>query len=176
MVTDSTTIEPDEPPSSGAPDDPLTAARSRFLGATVRIDSLDVEGVVSEISDDGYMWVTLADGYDCPCLPDEFTVVDGAVIPDETIVALATTDMAVAAQVIRAGAATITQVGDERRVSMPPDGWLPADPDVMPVIEHGASYAVAIIATQCGVSNEDLLSMADMLDEAAAAAKGANNP
>lgn len=147
-------------------------ARSVFLGAIVRCDALGVQGTITEITDAGDAIVHLCDGYEVRVGPDEFAPVDLSVIPDETIAALVTTDLVVAAQIIRAGAETITERDGARRLTLPPDGFLPGDADEMLVIEHGAAYAVALIATQHGIPTAQLVSIAEMLDTAARAAEG----
>lgn len=161
--------------SPGSPD-PLAVIRSNYLGCEVVVNEFDAPGTISEVDDDGFVTVEFGSGYSVRCAPDEFVVTDAQVIADETIEALGTTYLTVAAQVLRAGAATIAGDGESRRLAVPPDGWLPDDPDVMPVIEAGAAYALAALALTAGIANDDILSMADMLDEAAGAAKGANNP
>lgn len=157
-------------------DDPLAVIRSNYLGCEVVVNEFDAPGTITEVDDDGFVTVEFGSGYSVRCAPDEFVVTDAQVIADETIEALGTTYLTVAAQVLRAGAATIAGDGESRRLAVPPDGWLPDDPDVMPVIEAGAAYALAALALTAGIANDDILSMADMLDEAAGAAKGANNP
>lgn len=152
----------------------LDEARSRLLGAKAIYHDAGAEGTITEVTDDGYAIVTFGSGYYVELLPNEFTVVAADVIPDEKITALATTDMTIAAQVLRAAAQTLETVGETRRLTLPPGDWLPDEPGVMPVVEHGAAYAAAIIALNYGVSNEQLVSMADMLDNAATAAEGAN--
>lgn len=152
----------------------IAAARSRYLGTVVELAELAVSGVVVEITGDGFAVVELTEDHDVIVLPDEFKVTDATVIADETVTALATTDMAIAAQVLRAGAATIELRGETRTLGMPPDGWLPDDPGVMPVIEHGCAYAIAILATTAGISTDDLTALAARLDDAADAAKGAD--
>lgn len=152
---------------------PVTAARSRYLGCEVMVHEVDAVGVITEIDDAGMSTVTFGSGFYIVCAPDEFTVTDAKVIEDETITALATTDMAIAAQVLRAGAATIEDHDGVRHLTLAPDGWLPDEPGVMPVVEHGAAYAIATLATTHGIATEDLLAMADLLDNAADAAKGA---
>lgn len=155
-------------------DDYLHEARSRLLGAKAVYHEAGAEGIISEVTDDGYAILTFGSGFYVELLPNEFTVVEADVIPDDKITALATTDMSIAAQVLRAASATIETVGEVRRLTLPPGDWLPDEPGVMPVVEHGAAYAVAIVALECGVSSEQLVSMADMLDNAATAAEGAN--
>lgn len=152
----------------------LAEARSRLLGAKATYHDAGVDGTITEVTDDGYAILTFGSGYYVELLPNEFTVVAADVIPDDTITALATTDMNIAAQCLRAAVATLESVGTERRLSMPPEGWLPDDAGAMPVIEHGAAYAIAYLALQYGVATDDLTSMADMLDNAATAAEGAN--
>lgn len=162
-----------EPATGGGAEGPVTAARSRYLGCEVMVHEVDAVGVITEIDDAGMSTVTFGSGFYIVCAPDEFTVTDAKVIEDETITALATTDMAIAAQVLRAGAATIEDHDGVRHLTLAPDGWLPDEPGVMPVVEHGAAYAIATLATTHGIATEDLLAMADLLDNAADAAKGA---
>lgn len=164
-----------EPAPSGATAGPVTAARSRYLGCEVMVHEVDAIGTITEIDDAGMSTVTFGSGFYIVCAPDEFTVTDARVIEDETITALATTDMAIAAQVLRAGAATIEDHDGVRHLTLAPDGWLPDEPGVMPVVEHGAAYAIATLATTHGIATEDLLAMADLLDNAADAAKGATS-
>lgn len=172
----------DAPPLAAVPDQPqdypaddlyaqAVHARSVFLGAVVSCHALGVQGVVTEISDDGWAIIDLGNEYEVIVGPDEFDPVNLDVIPDETIAAIVTTDLAVAAQIIRAGAETLTESDGARRLTLAPDGFLPDDPDVMPVIEHGASYAIAVIATTCGIPTEQLRSIATMLETAAQAAE-----
>lgn len=154
--------------------DYLTEARSRLLGAKATYHEAGVDGTITEVTDDGYAILTFGSGYYVELLPNEFTVVEADVIPDAQITAIATVDITIAAQCLRAAVATIEAVGEERRMTMPPEGWLPDDAGAMPVIEHGAAYAIAYLALQYGVATDDLTSMADMLDNAATAAEGAN--
>ncbi len=154
----------------------IAQARSRYLGMLVALPDLGVSGVITEVAADGWVNVELDATYDVLVTPDEFTILDAAVIADDVVTALATTDMAVAAQILRAGAATIRGAGNQRELTLPPDGWLPDEAGLMPVIEHGAGYAVALVAISAGVSTDDLLSLAQGLDDAAEAAKGANHP
>jgi len=154
----------------------LREARSRYLGAEVIAHDLEAQGTVIQIDDDGWVRVEFGSGFYVDLLPNEFTVVDADVIPDETIAAIATTGATVAAQMIRAAAQTITQRGDERVMTLAPNDWLPDEPGMMPVIEHGACYAIAYLAIQYGIPTDQLVSIATMLDAAAEAAKGANQP
>lgn len=152
----------------------LSEARSKLVGAKAVYHDAGAEGTITEITDDGFAVLEFGSGFQVFLLPNEFTVTAADVIPDEKIAALASVDMAIAAQVVRAGIAAIETVGDERRLTLAPDGWLPDDAGIMPVVEHGASYAVAIIAINAGISAETLAGMADELDKAAEAAKGAS--
>lgn len=164
---------PDQP--TDYPPDDLYAqaahARSLLLGAEVAMPALGAIGNVNEITDDGWAIVWFDENHYVIVGPDEFTATGADVIPDETIAAIVTTDLAVAAQIIRAGAESLIEQDGTRRLTLAPDGFLPDDPDVMPVIEHGASYAIAVIATTVGIPTEQLLSIAEMLDDAARAAE-----
>lgn len=153
----------------------LEAARARYLGVQVIVHDLGETGTVTEIDDDGIAMVEFASGFYVLCEPDEFSAVETDEIPNETVAAIASTDLAVVAQILRAGAETIAEHDGINTVGMPPDGWLPADPDVMPVIEHGAAYAIAWLATQWGVSPEQLTSAAQAFEDAAMAAREATN-
>lgn len=153
----------------------IAAARSRYLGAGVVLPTLSVSGTVTEITGEGFAVVDIADGFDVMVLPDEFTVTEPATVSDETITALATTEMTVAALILRAGAATVVQRGDVFTLGMAPDAWLPDEPGIMPVVEHGAAYAIAILATTAGISTDDLLALASRLDDAAEAAEGTDD-
>lgn len=167
-------LVPDQP--TDYPPDELYAqavqARSTYLGAVVSCPAIGVRGTIVEITDDGWALVDLGHGHQIDVGPDEFVPIEMDVIPDETIAAIVTTDLTVAAQIIRAGAETIEEHDGGRRLTLAPDGFLPDDPDVMPVVEHGAAYAVALIATQYGISTEQLHNIAEMLDTAAQAAEG----
>lgn len=153
----------------------IAEARSRLVGAKATYHDAGAEGTITEVTDDGFAILTFGSGYFVELLPNEFTVTEADVIPDEQITAIATTDMTIAAQCIRAAVETIEAVGSERRLTMPPEGWLPDDAGAMPVIEHGAAYAIAYLALQYGVATDDLTSIATLLDNAAEAAEGANN-
>lgn len=164
------------PPASPALADVLDEARDRFVGRDVIVHELEVSGTVDRIDHEGRMVVVFGSGYEIEVDPDDVTLIGIADIPDELVTAIASTDLSVAAQVLRAGAAAISEQGERRTLSMAPDGWLPDEAGIMPVVEHAASYAIAILATQYGIATDDILSIAEMLDDAAGAAKGAIEP
>ena len=159
------------------PDEWLAAtvadARARYVGTDVVLHSEGVVGTLAAIDDDGIATIEFGSGYSVTAGVDEFSAVDVPVVVDDQIAQVAIVDMHIAAQVLRAGAATIVDDAEGRRLGMGAEGWLPEDVGAILVIEHGASYAVALLAVTLGVPTEQILSMADMLDEAATAAKGA---
>jgi hypothetical protein len=158
-----------------APTDALAGyvaqARSTFLGATVLVHELEVQGTVGEITDDGECIVTFGSGYWVEVTPDQFTVMEPAPVDDAFAIQFGSLNMAVAAQVLRAGANTLTGPDDDRRLTVPPEGFLPDDPDALMVIEHGVAYTVAILALTKGIASDDLRALADALDERAELAK-----
>lgn len=173
-ATSSTTLAvvPDPP----APTDlagQVAAARAEYVGRDVIVHELEAAGTVLGVDDDGQAVIEFGSGYHVWCTPDQFSLVEQPNIADEVIAGLLAVDYSIAAQIVRAGASTLTGDGDSRRIGMPPDGFLPDDGDVIPVVEHGASYAVALIAFTYGVSNEHLARIATELDNAAEAAKEA---
>lgn len=153
----------------------VARARSMFVGATVVVHDLEVEGTIVEVHDAGTARVEFGSGYYVDVYPDDFSVVEPAPIDDRTAQIMAETYLAVAAQVVRAGAETIEERDGTRRLTLAPSGWLPFKGDEIPVVEHGASYAVAVIATLYGMSKQDLLSIADRLEASANRAEGTTN-
>ena len=111
-------------------------------------------------------------------LPDDFSLIEpAAVVPavdDVTQVALAVTSWQIVAQIVRAGQMTLVGAGEDRTIGIPPNGWLPDDACAIPMVESGAAYAVATLATVCGITDEQLAAVADSFDKAASeAAEGA---
>lgn len=151
----------------------LDRARELYVGRQVIVHELEVTGTVDRIDHAGQLTIMFGSGYEIECSVDDVTLVGAVDVPDDVVAAIASTDISVAAQVIRAGAAAISEQGQTRTLTLAPDGWLPDVAEIMPVVEHGASYAIAMLAIQYGVSTDDLLSIAEMLDNAATAAKGA---
>lgn len=162
-------------PEPVAPADPITEARSRFVGATVVVHDLEVEGTITEVHDAGTARVEFGSGYFVDVYPDDFSVIANAPIDDPTAAVMAETYIAVAAQVVRAGAETIQERDGTRRLTLAPSGWLPFEGDEIPVVEHGASYAVAVIATLYGMSKADLFAIADRLEQSATSGGGTTN-
>lgn len=152
-------------------------ARRLFVGRDVVIHEFEQTGTVVGVDDDGQAVVEFGSGFTVWCTPDEFSLVDEpeqvAVVPDDQQAALAATNLQVVAQIVRAGAATLVEEDGARVLGIPPSGWLPDEAGVMPMVEWGAAYAVAIIADQLGMSNEDLETLARGFDDAARAAKEA---
>lgn len=146
-------------------------ARSRFLGATVVVHELEVEGIINEITDDGECIVSFGSGYWVTVTPDQFSVIEEPKVDDVFAIQFGSLNLAVAAQIIRAGANTLTGPDDDRRITVPPEGFLPDDPNALLVIEHGTAYAIAIVARAYGLSPDDLREMADRLEATADAAK-----
>lgn len=146
-------------------------ARSRYLGARVVVHELEVEGVVDEITDDGECVVGFGSGYSVTVTPDAFSVVELSPVTDDFAIQFGTLGMSIAAQIIRAGANTLVGPDDDRRIGVPPEGFLPDDPDALLSIEHGTAYAVAILARTYGLATQDLHTLADGLLSAAEQAK-----
>lgn len=151
----------------------LARARELFVGRDVVCHDLEVTGTVESVDDDGRAHVVFGSGYFVDLTPDEFSLVEVPDVPDTVMGMLADIDMQVAAQVIRAGAAMLIGPDGAREYGPPPEGWLPEEAEAIPVFEHGASYAIAIVALQFGMPTDQLVSIATMLDDAATAAREA---
>jgi len=151
----------------------VAAARAAYIGQTVLYFDAQAEGVVSEVDDTGLVTIDFGSGYSVQVYPDEFSLVAPATIHDATVAAIAEIDLVIGAQIIRAGVAAFATPEPHRTIGVGPEGWLPDDPDARPVIEHGASYAIAALAMACGITNAELLRVADSLETAASAAKEA---
>lgn len=151
----------------------VAKARDRFVGETVLYWEENVEGVVLEVADDGYCKVDFG-GLELDLLPDEFSlVVDDDAIDSAVMTAIGAVQLQIAALTIRAAIETFVERDSGRQLGWPPEGWLQVGADIPPVVEHGAAYAVAALALQAGYTNDQLSSVAEMLEEAAAAAKEA---
>lgn len=155
--------------------DPIEQARLRFVGSTVVVHELEVEGTVTAIDDEGLAVVEFGSGYSVTVGPDDFSVRAYPAVDDTVAAAIANIDLTIAAQIVRAGAEALDDTGAERVIRFPPDGFLPPEKDALPVIEHGAAYAIATVALVAGVSRTDLADLADRLETAAEAAKGATD-
>jgi hypothetical protein len=151
---------------------PLESARQRFVGSTVVVHELEVEGILSDILDDGDARVTFGSGFFVDVDPDAFSVVAYAPIEDEGARMLAVTNLSVIAQCLKAGAETIDETGGDRKPSLPPVGFLPPDPDVVMIVEQGIAYTVAVLAIEAGISKATLLAMAAGYEAAASNEKG----
>lgn len=151
----------------------LAAARERYVGADVMVHELEAVGRVTMIDDGGIALVTFGSGFTVELEPDEFSAIEAATVPDEAVAAIAGTSATLAAQVIRAGAASMIVDEPEWSLGVTPENWLPMDADAIPVIEHGASYAIAMLALTYKISPEQLYDLAQGVDDAANAAKEA---
>lgn len=151
----------------------LQRARDAFVGREVVWHNAGEHGVVEAVDDAGLARVAFGSGYFVDLTPDEFSLVEVADVADDTVRMIGSIDLSVAAQVVRAGAAALVEDNGERRIAFPPEGWMPEDAEAIPVIEHGAAYAVAVIANAFGMPTEQLVSIATMLDDAATAAREA---
>lgn len=84
-------------------------------------------------------------------------------VSDETAVALAQVNMAVAGLVIRAGLASIAGEYPDAQLLTPPTGWLPLDTEALPALEQGVAYAVAFLIHAYSLDREQVGAIADLL-------------
>lgn len=148
----------------------IARARERYVGREVIVFEFEAAGTCTAVDDDGLAEITFGSGFTVLCDPDEFSLVAAEEVPDALVAQIALVDMGVAAQVIRAGANVLDKKDGEWVLGMAPEDWLPRDLDALPVIEHGASYAVALLAQHYGIEPDALDEIANKLDEAARAA------
>lgn len=153
----------------------VAAARAAYVGRRAVVHELEQEGEIESVTDGGYAIVAFGSGFYVACTPDEFSLVDepAAVVEmsDADVVELGSIDLTVAALVVRAAVGSFVEDDAGRRIGLAPNGWLPQDSEAWPVVEHGASYAVAILADLYGITTDQLSAIADSLETAAQAAK-----
>lgn len=150
----------------------LKAAREAYLGRRVIVHDYGEPGKVVEILDNGFAVVEMAAGFMVSLLPDEFSLDESEAALDDAVVMLGSVDITVAALVIKAAIETLVGEGDEQRLGLPPDGWLVPDPEAWLVVEHGAAYAVAVLANMFGITKDQLQEIADKLATTAIEARG----
>lgn len=84
-------------------------------------------------------------------------------VPDETAVALARVNMAVAGLVMRAGLAAVAGEYPNAELVTPATGWLPLDVEGLPAVEQGSAYAVAFLVHAFSLDREIVGAIADTL-------------
>lgn len=161
-------LDDDDPDAyEGAADvgEVLAIMRERWVGRRVFVHDKAIEATLKDITDTGYGVIEYGSGFSEELDPDEWSViadVPAAVTDDDAVVEqIGETSLAVAAQIMRAAAASLTDQDGTVTISTPEPGWLPPDPDVLPIIEMGAAYAVASVAYAVGVTREQLTAIAD---------------
>lgn len=151
----------------------MAVARAKYVGRAVVYFDAGARGVCTAIDDNGLATIEFGSGFQVEAWPDEFDLLDNEGPSDAVVRELAATDLQVATIIMRAAAETLTIEDGKPRIGLAPDGYLPDDPDVLPVVEHGAAYAVVVLALTAGITPEDLVKASDVLEEAARAAKEA---
>ena len=159
------TVRPEAMPNTetlddvlGAPDDVAAAdagqaALDELIGTQVVLEGGQVATIV-DFPDDDHIRVEFRSGDDVI----EWRNVDmgdvvRSVLPapeqvdvdEPTAEALARANATVAILALRAGLATLDFGTDPVGIIQPPDGWLPDDPGMLPTIEQGVAYAVAVL-------------------------------
>lgn len=81
-------------------------------------------------------------------------------LPDDVAAGLAGTAVRMASLVLEAGASTVTDSPDGPTIGTPPQGWLPAETDIMPMVEMGAAFAVATMIVTLGIPAEEVVRIA----------------
>lgn len=148
----------------------LDRARDLYVGQQVVVYEYEVNGTCTDITDDGIAVIDIGDGFIVHAEAQDFTLAEVDALPTPEIVELGAVDLTVAAKVIESAIATFVGEGDNRTLGIPPNGWLPRDVEAWPIVEHGASYAVAIIANIYGITTEQLEEIASEINKAALAA------
>lgn len=159
------------PPASELAARDAQAALDALVGTTVVLEG-GQPAVIVEFPDDDHVTVNLA-GPEAEAelvtvsYGDVVRSVDApppvADVDDETAVALAQVNMAVAGLVIRAGLSAIAGEYPEAQLVTPATGWLPLDVDGLPAVEQGAAYAVAFIIHAFSLDREIIGAIADTL-------------
>lgn len=161
------------PPESVVAADAAQAALDALVGHEAVLEGGQVVTVLA-FPDDDHVTVQAASGdrFDVAWSDVERTVEPAAPagpvlveVPDETAVALARVNMAVAGLALRAGLASLAGEYPDAQLITPPTGWLPDDADTMPVVEQGTAYAVAFLIHAYRLDREVVGRIADTLIE-----------
>lgn len=157
--------------------DPIGAMRAQLVGREAVVHDLAATGTIESIGDDGNARVVFGSGYFVEVGPDDITLTElpapTPTMDEDQQEALAATSLTIVAQIIRAGQACFVIEDGVRVVGPSPNGYLPDDPDVLPMLEWGAAYTVASLVEAWGITDEQLEATATSFDNAADAARKA---
>lgn len=147
---------------SNASADEMLAA---MLGGVATLEGGQI-GVVLGFPDDDHVTIELRNGeivnvdygdVESIVMAERSPVAASVDVDDDTAGAIAQADMTIAGLILKAGVATVRGVGDTAELGTPPEGYLPADADMFPIVERGAATAAALLIMVCQVDTDALL-------------------
>jgi len=171
----------DDEPERGVPEhddepepvegDPIATARDELVGReAIHFDS-ESRATITDIDEQGVATLTFGSGYEVFAYPDEFDVLPAVAVDDTTIAAFAETTLTTAARIVFAAVESFTVTDNERRIGVPPEGYLENDPELFWIVEGAAAQAVAGVAYAFGITTEQLRDIATQWTSAAHAAE-----